>query len=90
MPSAVMESNAYAERFALSVKSECLDRMVFLGEGHVRRAMQSYVEHHHSERSRQGLVNRRIESARSQPAAGPVARQERLGGLLNHDCREAA
>ncbi len=82
--------NAYAERFVLSIKSECLDRMVFLGEGHLRRAIQSYVEHYHLERSHQGLGNRLIESARSQPASGPVARQERLGGLLSHYYREAA
>jgi transposase InsO family protein len=25
--------NAYAERFVLSIKSECLDRLVMLGEG---------------------------------------------------------
>jgi len=25
---------AHAERFVLSIKSECLDRMVLLGEGH--------------------------------------------------------
>ena len=82
--------NAFAERFVLSIKSECLDRMVFLAEGHLRRTIQSYVEHYHLERSHQGLGNRLIESGRSQPTAGPVARQERLGGLLNHYYREAA
>ena len=82
--------NAYAERFVLSIKSECLDRMVFLGEKHLRRAILSYVEHYHLERSHQGLGNRLIECSRLQPAAGPVVRQERLGGLLNHYYREAA
>ena len=28
--------NAYAERFVLSIKSECPDRMVMLGERHLR------------------------------------------------------
>ena len=37
--------NAYAERFVLSIKSECLNRMVILGERHLRRAIASYVEH---------------------------------------------
>jgi len=82
--------NAYAERFVLSIKSECLDRMVFLGEKHLRRAILRYVEHYHLERSHQGLGNRLIECSRLQPAAGPVVRQERLGGLLNHYYREAA
>ncbi len=39
--------NAYAERFVLSIKSECLDRMVLIGERHLRRAIESYVEHYH-------------------------------------------
>jgi transposase InsO family protein len=81
--------NAYAERFVLSIKSECLDRMVFLGDRHLRRVILSYVEHYHLERSHQGLGNRLIECTRSQPATGPVVRQERLGGLLNHYYREA-
>lgn len=81
--------NAYAELFVPSIKSECLDRMVFLGEGHLRRAIRSYVEHYHLERSHQGLGNRLIEGP-SQPASGRAARQERLGGLLNPYSREAA
>lgn len=30
--------------YRLSIKSECLDRMVMLGERHLRRAIASYVE----------------------------------------------
>ena len=47
--------NAYAERFVLSIKSECLDRMVMFGEGHLRRAVASYRKHYHLERCHQGL-----------------------------------
>jgi len=89
LPAQSPNLNAYAERFALSIKSECLDRMMFLGERHLRRAIRSYMEHYHLERSHKGLGNRLIEGC-SQPTAGPIARQERLGGLLNHYYREAA
>ena len=44
--------NAYAERFVLSIKSECLDRMVMLGERHLQRAMANYVHHYHTEEPR--------------------------------------
>ncbi len=50
--------NSYAERFVLSIKSECLDRMVLIGERHLRRAIQNYVEPYHLERPHQGIGNR--------------------------------
>ena len=81
--------NAYAERFVLSIKSECLDRMVLLGERHLRRAIASYVEHYHLERCHQGIGNRLIEGV-PELASGPVARLERLGGILSHYYRKAA
>ena len=73
--------NAYAERFVLSIKSECLDRIVLIGEPHLRRAIRHYVEHYHLERCHQGLGNRPIEGV-PKPPAGVVLRHERLGGLL--------
>lgn len=79
----------YAERFVLSIKSECLDRMVLLGERHLRRAIGSYVEHYRLERCRQGLGNRPIEGVPT-PSSGEVLRGERLGGLLSHYYRDAA
>ena len=35
--------NAYVERFVLSVKSECLNRMVFFGEPSLRRAISEFI-----------------------------------------------
>ncbi len=35
--------NAYAERFVLSIKRECLDRIVLLGERHLRLAVSEFV-----------------------------------------------
>src|SRR5262249_14019361 len=42
--------NAFAERFVESVKSECLDRMVLLGEGQLRLAVDEFGRHYHVER----------------------------------------
>ncbi len=85
--------NAYAERFVLSIKSECLGKIVPLGERHLRFAVAEYVEHYHLERNH-GLDNRLLGPP---PLAAtlandnlPVARRERLGGLLNHYHRRAA
>jgi transposase InsO family protein len=83
--------NAYAERFVRSIKEECLNRVVVLGEGHLRLVIREYVEHYHRERNHQGLNNKLLE--RAPPPANPEAevdRRERLGGLLNYYYREAA
>ena len=81
--------NAHAERFVLSIKSECLNRFVILGERHLRRAIAEYVEHYHLERTHQGLDNRLINGV-PEHGSGTVARRERLGGILSHHYREAA
>ena len=81
--------NAFAERFVLSIKSECLSRLVILGEQHLRRAIAEYVEHYHHERTHQGLGNRLIEGV-PELTSGRVVRRPRLGGLLSHYHREAA
>ncbi len=89
LPARSPNLNAYAERFVLSIKSECLDRMVLLGERHLRRAVAEYVEHYHRERSHQGLGNRLI-GGEPQSGLGPITCHPRLGGLLNHYARRAA
>ncbi len=80
--------NAFAERFVLSIKSECLNRMIFFGEGSLRRACSSFLEHYHSERAHQGLDNERIERV-EHGGTGEVECSERLGGLLKHYRRAA-
>jgi len=55
--------NAFAERWVLSIKSECLDRMIFFGERALRRAIDEYVEHYNAERPHQGLGNGHLKSS---------------------------
>jgi transposase InsO family protein len=80
--------NAYAERFVLSIKSECLYRMIFFGEASLRRAIKEYLDHYHGERSHQGLGNNRIEGLDVAPV-GEIRCRERLGGILKHYYRAA-
>jgi transposase InsO family protein len=92
LPPRSPDLNAFAERFVLSIRSECLDRIVLLGEAHLRRAIGEYVAHYHRERNHQGLANMLIEPAAREAANGNgrVRRRERLGGLLNFYTRQAA
>ncbi|MGB5661476.1 MAG: integrase core domain-containing protein [Thermoanaerobaculia bacterium] len=80
--------NAYAERFVLSIKSECLHRMIFFGESCLRRAIQTYLDHYHTERAHQGIGNEVIQRE-ERVAGGVVCCRERLGGLLKHYYRAA-
>ena len=81
-------ANAYAERYVRSIKEECLDRMIPLGERHFRRAVTEFVAHYHLERNHQGLENALIEGM-PPTSGGRVQRQQRLGGLLNYYTRAA-
>ena len=91
LPARSPNLNAFAERFVLSIRSECVDRMIFFREAQLRRAIHEFVAHYHAERNHQGLGNRLITA----PAAagntdGEVRRRQRLGGLLSFYHREAA
>ncbi len=82
--------NAFVERFNRSIKEECLDRVIPLGEAHLRELVREYVAHYHEERPHQGLSSRLIAAATDPRGRDPLARRQRLGGLLNHYYREAA
>ena len=90
LPARSPNLNAFAERFVESVKSECLGRIVPLGEGHLRSAVRTFVHHYHEERPHQGLGNRLIAPTSTLIGRGPVQCRERLGGLLKFYFREAA
>jgi putative transposase len=82
--------NAYAERFVRSIKDECLNRMIFIGQASLRRAVREYIEHYHEERNHQGLENQLIRLRKTATTDdGDVRRRARLGGVLNFYHREA-
>ena len=76
--------NAYAERFVRSIREECLNRVIPLGERHLRRTLAEFVAHYHGERNHQGLDNELIDRPPRQIVGGPVRRRERIGGLLSY------
>lgn len=82
-------ANAYAERFVRSIKEECLDRMIPLGDRHFRRAVAEFVDHYHRERNHQGLENALIAAPTVLGTTGRVHRRPRLGGQLNYYERAA-
>jgi putative transposase len=91
LPARSPDLNAYGERFVRSVKSECLAKIIPLGERHLRKAVKEYTEQYHFERNHQGLDNELIEKLTGRPNMdAPVECWERLGGILNYYHRRAA
>ena len=75
----------------LSIKSERLDRIVPLGEGHLLRAIDEYLAHYHGELNHQGLDSVLLRGAPPPSNEnGHVHRREPLGGLLIFYHRQAA
>ena len=91
LPAKSPNLNSYLERFHLSIKAECLSRMIFFGEKSVRRAVSTYLAHYHGARNHQGLDNQLIdpgdEVGRKE---GEIDCREQLGGMLNYYYRKAA
>jgi putative transposase len=91
LPARSPNLNAYAERFVLSIKTECLNRMIVLGQRNLRRAVEEFGHHYHLERNHQGLDGRLIGPDETAGRTdGAIACRERLGGMLRYYYREAA
>jgi putative transposase len=90
LPARSPNLNAHLERFFGSLKSECLERMIFFGENMLRTALGQFLEHYHGERNHQGLGNQVIEPGSEVGRyEGDVRCRERLGGLLRYYYRDA-
>jgi len=84
LPPRAPDLNAYAERFVRSLKEECLNRMIFVGQASLRRAIGEFIAHYHMERNHQGLENQLIQPVpRLAVAVAQVCRLQRLGGMLS-------
>ena len=72
------------------MKEECLERVIPIGVGSLRRTIKQYVTHYHWERNHQGLDNQLLQRLSWVSHDRLVCRHERLGGMLNYYYRAAA
>jgi len=83
-------ANATCERFLGSVRRECLDHLLLLGERQLRRALHAYVDDFNRARPHQGLGQATPEGAtpleQGVRGRGRVVALPVLGGL-HHDYR---
>ena len=78
--------NAYVERLIGSIRRECLDHVIVLGERHLRRVMKNYVEYYNRHRTHLSLDK---ESPFHRPIqrTGVIKVLPVLGGLHHYYCR---
>ncbi len=78
--------NGFAERLIGSIRRECVDHFVVLGEAHLRRILQTYARYYNNIRTHRSLD-------KDAPVSRPVQRTGRissrlvLGGLHHHYVR---
>jgi putative transposase len=82
-------ANAHAERFAQTVRRECLDWLLVAHESHLRHVLVEFLEHYHHERPHRGLELRPPDPV-PRPDCGRIERRDRLNGLLHEYYRAAA
>lgn len=87
-------ANASAERWIRSARGECLDRLLIVGEAHLRRVLLEYTQYYNSRRPHQGIKEQcpqrcpiPIESTNSK---GVVKCRNVLGGIIHDYHRDAA
>jgi len=78
--------NSFAERLIGSIRRECVDHIVVLGETHLRRILQTYACYYNKIRTHRSLDNDAPVSRPVQPTGG-IKSHPILGGLHHHYVR---
>jgi len=83
-------ANAFAERWARSVREECLDKVIILNERHLRRVLHEYAAYYSTRRPHQGLEQDSPTGMPPTSQEGAVRYRNVLGGIIRDYYREAA
>jgi len=78
--------NGFAERLIGSIRRECTDHIVALGEGHLRRILQSYARYYNEVRTHRSL-DKDPPVSRPVQRTGCIISHAILGGLHHHYVR---
>lgn len=89
-PLCAPNANAYAERWVRSVREECLDKLLILNEGHLRRVLRDYVAYYNTARPHQGIHLQTPIPRKLSTLDGAVQCRNVLGGIIHDYYREAA
>ena len=88
--------NATCERLVRTLRRELLDRVLILGDGHLRAVLTEYQAHYNTARPHQGVAQRIPDGGRAAPCATvtdiatqQIQRKPVLAGLINEYTRAA-
>ena len=73
--------NGFAERLIGSIRRECVDNIVVLGETHLRRFLKSYSRYYNKVRTHRSL-DKDAPISRPVQRAGSITSHALLGGLI--------
>ena len=94
IPPRAPQANAFAERWARTVRTECLDWLLIWNRRHLEQVLTVYVEHYNTARPHRG-ISLSVPAADGEPTPASLAQIRRidradvLGGLV-HEYRHAA
>jgi transposase InsO family protein len=84
-PPLAPRANAFAERWVDTVRRECTDRILIVGERHLTAVLAGYTMHYNQHRPHRSLGQRppTPRSGVTDSAADKIRRRPILGGLIN-------
>ena len=84
-------ANSFAERYAGTLRRECLDHLLIYGERHLRRILAAYARHYNEHRPHQSREQRPPLHEPGQPVdiTGRIRRRQVVHGLINEYRRAA-
>jgi len=78
--------NGFAERLIGSIRHECLDHFIVLGEAHLRRILRAYANYYNDIRTHRSL-DKDVPISRPVQRTGSISSRKVLGGLHHHYMR---
>jgi transposase InsO family protein len=78
--------NGFAERLIGSIRRECLDHFIVLGEAHLRRILRAYANYYNDIRTHRSL-DKGVPISRPVQRTGSISSRKVLGGLHHHYMR---
>ena len=78
--------NGFAERLIGSIRRECVDQLVVMGEAHLRRILRAYAGYYNDIRTHRSL-DKDAPVTRPAQRTGIISSRPILGGLHQHYVR---